>query len=61
MYLAEYMSSVGELGGNVQIVPFDQSDLSNTGPIINFVVSKGSTYDGGAFSSRDPQRQADLI
>ena len=52
MYLAEYMSTVGEFGGNVQIIPFDQSDVSNMGPIIDFVISKGSTYDGGAFYSQ---------
>ena len=52
MYLAEYMSTVGEFGGNVQIIPFDQSDVSSMGPIIDFVISKGSTYDGGAFYSQ---------
>lgn len=46
MYLAEYMSTVGEFGGNVQIIPFDESDVSNMDPIIDFVISKGSTYDG---------------
>lgn len=46
MYLAEYMSTVGEFGGNVQIIPFDESDVSNMDPIIDFVISKGSTYNG---------------
>lgn len=43
------MSTSGEFGGNIQIIPFDQSDVSNMGPIIDFVISKGSTYDGGTF------------
>ena len=46
------MSTVGEFGGNVQIIPFDQSDISKMGPIIDFVISKGSTYDGGMFYSQ---------
>ena len=46
-YLAAYFSSID--GTEIQIIPFDESDVIDMSQIADFVVSKGGTPIGSAF------------
>jgi hypothetical protein len=46
-HLAAYFSFID--GTEIQIVPFDESDVRDMGQIVDFVVSKGGTPIGSTF------------
>jgi len=46
-HLAAYLSSID--GIEIQIVPFEESDIRDMGQIVDFVVSKSGTSTGSTF------------